>query len=370
MRRGLMGWNADELPIGVLDERTNRLRAAMQSSGLHALLIYTNLVRPSAVSYLTGFTPYWSDGILLVGRSGPPTLATALSRRVAGWIRSVSPVGDIVNSPRPGAVVGDRIAGEQEVQRVGILEFDAFPSGYHDDLVAAAPRVEFVDATAMFASVRTGTDAAERNLLACADAIATRALDQADAHNAASAGEVAGRVERRARLEGAEEAYIAVAPDLAADRRMIRASSAMALASLCALRASTAYKGHWIRRARTLANEPAARPSVSRADQWFAEVVATIEPKPLAEQVDAWVRRCPGAALVSWMAESCIGSYPLQVIAGSRSPASARPANNDFLVLTVELVVEGVPWLGAAPTIFGTQGWAEAPRSACERSSE
>ena len=348
-----MGWNAEELPIDVLNERTGRLRAAMQSSGLQVLLIYTNLARPSAVSYLTGFTPYWSDAILLVGGSGPPTLATALSQRVAGWIRSVSPVGEIITTTRPGAVVGERIAGEEAVQRVGVLEFDAFPSGYYDDLVAAAPRAEFIDATAMFAEVRRTSDGPERNLLARADAIARSALDQVGNVTAATAGEVAGLVERHARLEGAEEAYIAIAPDLTSDRRMIRASPAMALAGLFSLRASIAYKGHWVRRTRTLANHSAARPWVSCADQWFAEVIASIEPKPLAEQVSAGVLQCPGAALVSWIAESCIGSYPLQVIAGSRSPAGACLANNDFLVLTIELLVEGVPWLGAAPAIVG-----------------
>ena len=36
---------------------------------------------------------------------------------------------------------------------------------------------------------------------------------------ASDAGEVAGLVEKHARLGGAEEAYIAVAPDLDADRR-------------------------------------------------------------------------------------------------------------------------------------------------------
>src|SRR6266545_3092623 len=116
MRRGLMGWNADELPIAVLQERIGRLRAAMEKSRLQALLIYTNLVRPSAVSYLTGFTPYWSEGILLVGRDGQPTFATALSKRVANWIRSVSPVGEIINTPKPAAVLGRRLAADRSVQ--------------------------------------------------------------------------------------------------------------------------------------------------------------------------------------------------------------------------------------------------------------
>ena len=42
------------------------------------------------------------------------------------------------------------------------------------------------------------------------------------------------------------------------------------------------------------------------------------------------------------MAESCIGSYPLEAIADA-------PAAGSFLVLTVELSLGGIPWLGAAP---------------------
>jgi creatinase/prolidase-like protein len=356
MRRGLMGWDAEELPIDVLDERVRRLRAGMQKCGLDALLIYTNLVRPSAVSYLTGFTPYWSEGILLVGRAGQPTFATALSKRVANWIRSVSPVGEIVNTPQPGKLLGERLAAEPAVRRVGILEIDAFPSGPYDDLVAAAPGREFVDATDMFAAARRGVDGAEQRLLARADAIAVAALAQVDAGGAADAGSIAGEVEKHARLSGAEEAYIAVAPDLNSDRRMIRASPALALAlrDRFALRASVAYKGHWVRRVRTFARDAADGTSLVRADNWFAELVRSLEPEtPLAEQIAAKLGEFPSGALVNWMAESSIGSYPLQVIAGAHSPGNTTPAERDFLVLSLELTIDGSPWLGAAPAIVG-----------------
>src|SRR4051812_37372749 len=103
MRRGLMGWDEGELPVAALTARTARLQDAMARAGVQAMLVYTNLVRPSAVSHLTGFTPYWSEGLLLIGRTGQPAFATALSKRVASWIRSVSPVGEIMNTPRPGA---------------------------------------------------------------------------------------------------------------------------------------------------------------------------------------------------------------------------------------------------------------------------
>src|SRR5262245_9151385 len=356
MRRGLMGWNADELPLAVLHERTSRLQSAMQQNGLQALLVYTNLVRPSAVTWLTGFTPYWSEGLLLVGRDGPPTFATALSKRVANWIRSVSPLGEIVNAPRPGTALGGRVAGDASVRRVGVLEFDALPSGSHDDFVAAAPAAALTDATALFADVRRGADAAERRLLARADAIAAAALDQVDAKTAADAGSIAGAVEKHARLAGAEEVYITVVPDLAADQRMIRASPALALGESFALRASIAYKGSWIRRTRTFARDagaPARAGALAHREAWFARLVQSIAPgTPLGEQVAAETRSL-GAELHGWLAESCLGSYPLQAIAGSRLPRQDIPAVGDFIVLTVALGLDRTPWLGAAPLIVG-----------------
>src|SRR5262245_3898401 len=350
MRRGPMGWNAEELPLAVLQDRTARMQAAMQDNGFQALLVYTNLARPSAVTWLTGFTPYWSEGLLLVGRDGAPAFATALSKRVANWIRSVNPMGEIVNAPRPGTALGPRIAADASVRRVGIVELDALPSGSYDYLAAADPAVELADATALFAQARRGTDAAERRLLARADAIAVAALNQVDAARAADAGSVTGEVEKHARLAGAEEVYMAVASDLAAERRMIR-PAADALGEVFAVRASVAYKGCWVRRTRTFAGN--GRADLARADAWLVQLVQSIAPgKALADQIGVQVQVL-GARLESWMAESCVGSYPLQVIASSRSPGAIVPAAGDFLVLTFALTIDGNPWLGAAPLIVG-----------------
>ena len=110
MRRGLMGRDESELPVAALEARLTRLRAAMQSGGFDAVLVYTNNVRPSAVTYLTGFTPYWSDALLLVGRTGAPVFATALSKRVSEWIRTTDPVSEILNTPKPGSALGALLA--------------------------------------------------------------------------------------------------------------------------------------------------------------------------------------------------------------------------------------------------------------------
>src|SRR5437764_6860947 len=203
MRRGLMGWNPDELPKSALDARIARLQAAMQEDNLDGFVFYTNLVQPSAVTYLTGFTPYWSDGLLLVPKSGAPVFATALSKRVANWISSTNPVSEIVNTPKPGAAVGRRLAADG-CRRVGVLQLDRFPGGLYDEIVGAAPAVELADASARFAAVRRSIDLVERNLIGRADALAREALDQIEVAQAEDAGAIAGIVEKQARLQGAE----------------------------------------------------------------------------------------------------------------------------------------------------------------------
>jgi hypothetical protein len=199
----------------------------------------------------------------------------------------------------------------------------------------------------VFAETRRKIDDAERGLIARADALARTGLDLIDADKATDAGEVAGLVEKQARLGGAEEAYIAVAADLDADRRLIRVSGTLPLANRFAVRASVAYKGAWVRRIRSFARDEAARRAYAAADAWLAQVASSIEPgKPLEVQLADQVKGLPGAILRHVMAESSIGSYPLEAVTDA-------PPGGSFLVLTVELSLGGIPWLGAAPAFVG-----------------
>ena len=353
MRRGLMGWDPAELPKRTLDDRVSRLQAAMKRSTLDAFLLYTNLVRPSAVCWLTGFTPYWIESILLVPANGAPILATALSKRVSEWIRATSQVDEIINTPKPGTAIGQRLAADG-AKRVGVLELDALPAGLHDDLVSAAPNAELIDATALFAVERRVVDEPERKLILRADALALAALDQVNAAEVKDAGALAGLVERHARLGGAEEAYIAIAPDLAADRRLIRISKPVPLAERFAVRASIAYKGCWVRRTRTFAKDDVGQRATARADHWLNQFTRSIAAdKPLASQIVAQSKNFPRAELKSWMAEMCVGSYPLEAVASSSLPGEDIATDGSFVVLSLDLTVDGVPWLGAAPAFVG-----------------
>src|SRR3954447_9779625 len=330
MRRGFMGWSAEELPVATLEARLARLRAGMAKAGMDAFIIYTNNTRPSAVAYVTGFTPYWSDALILVPKTGAPVFATALSKRVSEWIRTTDPLSEIVNTPKPGTLMGERLAKDSAVKKVGILEYDTLPSGLADEMATAAPAVEWLDGTALFTGLRREVDDSERGLLARADAMAVAALREAETGKAKGAGTLAGLIEQHARLAGAEETYIAVAPDLAADRRLNRTSQPTPLQDRFAVRASIAYKGCWVRRTRTFAKDAGA----AKADAWFDGVVRSIEQgKPIAAQLQVKLKELPGAALINWTAESCTGSYPLSALASSRAPGKDTPVNGQFLVL-------------------------------------
>ena len=260
--------------------------------------------------------------------TGRLAFATALSNRVADWIRSTNPVSDVISTPRPGALLGERLAKDDSVKRVGILELDALPAELSDDLGAAAPTIRLVDGSAQFAMVRRDIDPAEQQILVRSDAIAVAALDQGNTATTSDAGTLAGLIEKHARLAGAEEAYIAVAPNLATDRRLTRVSKPIQLADRFAVRASIAYKGAWLRRTRTFARDH----KTARADAWFEGVIRGIEAgKPISGQLAAYVEALSDATLEFWMVESCVGSYPLSVIASSRMPGRDPPIEGGFL---------------------------------------
>jgi hypothetical protein len=342
-----MAWNADEIPLAMLETRVLRLQDAMAAAGQDAMILYTNFIRSAAVSYLTAFSPYWADGILLVPQEGAPLFATTLSKRVGSWIQSVKPVGDLVTSPTPGTVLGKKLAEAGNIHRLAILEHDAFPAGLHDELSAALPGVEIVDGTAVFALARQHVDDVERRLLTRADAIADSALHRLQIDATMDVGRAVGTVEGVARAQGAEEAYVAIAPDLDADRRFLRLSGARPLGRRFAIRATVAYKGAWIRRIQTYASDDSDGFAIARADSWFKDFAAKIDRnRTVGEQISASLTGLSGARLTGWMAEGPLGTRPLAMVASSKTP-NEMTLRTPVLVMTIALNVDGVPWSGA-----------------------
>jgi hypothetical protein len=347
MRRGLMAWDSDEIPIEILKQRIQRLQSAMAAAGQDAILLYTNFIRSGAVSYLTAFSPYWADGVLLVPQKGEPIFATTLSKRVGSWIQTVKPIGDLVTSPTPGTVLGQKLAAGGGIRRLTILELDSFPSGLYGEIAAALPGIEILDGSESFALARAHLDDVECRLLGKSESMAQAALDRLRLDPATTVGSAVGAVEEYARLQGAEEVYVAIAPDLDSDRRFIRLSGDRPLGPRFAIRATVAYKGVWIRQTKTYSRDDKDALPIRRAETWFKAFVASIDAKhSLRDQISTGIADLPGAQLVGWMAEAAVGTRPLVVVASSREPAEAS-GRVPALVVTLGLNIDGVPWCGA-----------------------
>ena len=338
MRHGLINWDPALLSEGQVHQRQDRARAAMRAAGLDGLLVYTNHVRSGAVTWLTGFTPYWSDGLVLVPVDGPALFATALSKRVSGWIVANNPTCAVLNSPRPGELVGARLA-ELGSKRLGVVELDRLPSGLIDEMTPVWTG-ELHDASALFAALRAVPDAAETALVARADAMA-RAAFAALPRMRRTSGDVSEAVELSVRLAGAEECYVATAPDLASGGLLGSHRGDVALGDTLALRLSLAFHGVWIRRTETLARagQDAALDAVR---DWADGVASRLRAGPGLAAAIAALDLPSGFTLQGWFLEAPVGTRPLQIVAEDRDPAQ----DHAYGVLTLTLN------RGALPVIF------------------
>ena len=349
MRRGFYGWDAAELPLSTLEARAARLQAAMKAEKLDGVLLYTNIARPAAVSWLTGFTPYWSEGLLFVPPAGAPDFATALSNRVAEWMRSVTPAGSILCTPQPAKLFGERLAADPSAKRLGILDLDMLPGGQAAALMAAAPSLELVDATAVFRTARAGRDAAETALFRRAAEIARAAFDAIAPEAVASAHDAMGAVEKAARDLRAEEIYVTISPDLSKNANFLRVDRAPEVGASFAIRASVAYKSTWVRHTRSFSTNADMAARFAALDRAFEAGLAGLDAgKPLPAQIDACLAAGGGARLTHWSLESCRGSYPLEFIAGD-GEAGGEAISLAGGVLAAEATTAGARWIGQRP---------------------
>jgi hypothetical protein len=339
MRRGLISRSPVELPDAALDARLERVRAAMREAKFDALVIYTNNTRTAGVSWLVGFVPYWSEALLVVPREGAPFLVAALTFRVKSWIERVSRIGEVLHNPRIGLKAAQQIAGVQKNAAVGVADFDSLPAGVADDLREGGPSLVLNDAGPLFAKLRAKADPTEIALAAKAAAIAHLALAHARGE---TLNTMIANVERRARLSGAEEIYVAAAPDLAGDPRFMRVEGDSPLGKSFALRVTVAYKGTWVRLVRSFCESAVAQQALAR----FSQAVAQL---PSDQGF---------AGFNSWLVEGCRMAQPLESLMGSRFSVANLPALEALVSVQGALSVDGATVLVGAPALLGAHGEA------------
>lgn len=310
MRRGLLSWSEDEVPRSVLDARVARCQDAMAEAGLDALLVYTNFPRPAAVSYLTHFVPYWSQGVLTVLPDGLPVFTVSFSKRVVNWIGETAHVADIVCTPNIGRDLGALLNDQTGVKRVGVVELEKMPGTIIGNLREATDGLELIDASQLFAAIRGPADDTEIVLSRRAAEIAHAALALAQPGDDPVAAGILSAIERSARMQGCEEILIDIAEDLSSDQQFRRLDGPSLFKNRYAVRLSLAYKGHWVRVGRTFEQDGGGRDRAALVETHLAETLPQLgDGQPAGFQsVDRLIEGCTGSAPLTQLSETTPGS--------------------------------------------------------------
>jgi hypothetical protein len=153
-------------------------------------------------------------------------------------------------------------------------------------------------------------------------------------------------IEARARLAGAEEVFVGVAPDLGRASAFLRSDRLGAFGECFAVRLSLALRGSWVRRTLTLSRDPGEQAAFAAADAAFERAFAA-DSAPAALKVleDGF----PGK-IMAWTVEACVGSYPLEVVACS-GDARVIPGILPVSVISMQADLNGITWLGGGPVV-------------------
>ncbi len=349
MRRGLMSWSPEEMPAAQLDARVRQVQALMNEHGWAATLIYTSIACPGAVHWLTHFTPYWSEAMLVVLPTGAPVMLASLSKRVHPWMREVAHLGELIATPRLGEGTARLLTERTPAQScIAVLDFDALPFSVAAPLTRGYAANRWANASMPFQRLRTGTDAHELALIERADAIARSALQNVPSH-AATAAELGGAIEAHARLAGAEDLIQRIAPDLSHPGSLQRIDGPQALGTCYAVEVSLAYKGAWVRRVRNVTRLSTPQSlevdkQWARADAWWAQSIAS-----LGADAAAHARSDPPGMLQRWTLEGPGNALPLQSVDSAPQPPAASASRAPWAVLSAHLRLDGIDWFGAAP---------------------
>ena len=345
MRRGLIEWSKTELPEGVFDARIAAMRTAMAAAKIDSLVAYTNFTRPSAVSWLCDFIPYWSECALVLPKSGPLTMVSAVSPRGKPWIESTTYSENLLFTPKiapeTARVLKESLAAGATI---GVVELDEVPAAV--GLALKTVGAKLVDATDAFVIARAAGDDAGLHLARTAADFAHQALSAFDADGTDATAAVAA-VDLTARRLGAEESYVAIAPDLRRDRRLVRLEGPATLGDAYALRATVAYKGTWVRMVRTVLRHD-ARGAVAAAGEKLAAAVAELP------------QLAKFAALDSWLIETARAAQPLDAIGGSAVPHAEAFPPGAIVTVQASIVIDGIHILLGAPATAGRPGTSGA----------
>jgi len=243
MKRGLITWDREEIPLSAFESRLDHARKILAERELPALAIYSDVWRSNQARYFSNFMPYWNRALLVAGRDGSLTLLCALSPRVYPWIRSVTVIEDI----RPGANLAQQLLGmcrDKGWGKIGVADLALLPW----DLYAAIGEGDAGVGDVPWSALHPGPDETELSLYRHAAKMARGIVEgELPGGTGLRDFEFAARMERKLRRAGAEDLVILLSHGKTAPVPAAGATLGREFSVTLAME----YRGHWIKLSRT-----------------------------------------------------------------------------------------------------------------------
>jgi Xaa-Pro dipeptidase len=160
-------------------ERVGKARAAMAAAGLDAVVVCGDSGHPGDVRWLANWRPGIGIAFLVLPLSGEPVLV--LYDEVFSFDLCATWVHEIVPPQRgtgalaaTGRIIAGRLGELGSIRRLGVVGETALPMAVQQEIHAAMPRLEILDAGDLFSGVRAVKSPAEI-------AVLRRAVAQSDA---------------------------------------------------------------------------------------------------------------------------------------------------------------------------------------------
>lgn len=342
------------MPREVLRGRVARFQQAMREQQLEAVLAYTSFARPAVVHWLTNFTPYWSEAMLVVPATGEPMLLASLTPRVHDWIRSMAHLGEVVSAPRLGEAALAHLQERLKVRvgakaSVGVVGLPWLPASVAEPLAGSG--LVLSDFGETYRALRQPVDAYELRLARRALAITTRALAAVPA-GVDNTAALAQALERSARLEGAEEVLLRVAPDLSQGSALLRLERPMPLARTYAVEVALAYKGAWIRLGHSFSRD--AEPAAWRQHEAaFDDAVARLRPGPADHSPDPG---CVQEEDEHWTVQASVDANPLAAVGQGHRLSGVSLPEGALAMLSCHARASAGAWFRSLPVVLQPQG--------------
>jgi hypothetical protein len=207
MKRGLIHWDAAQLPPAAFAARLANIHHHCERLDVPALAAYCDVWRSNDVRYISNYMPYWNRALTIVPRGEKPLLLCSLSPRVYPWIKSVTIHEVVIASPSLPAQLA-KLCEERGWTRLGMLDVKGLPHDLYTQISAGSVRMVDLPRDQFHVT----PDSAELDMYRHAARDARHVLERQLTSRVVGLRdhEVVGELEREFRRAGAEDLVVLV----------------------------------------------------------------------------------------------------------------------------------------------------------------